>query len=232
MFLSRLSTVLRSARMVGAEASTAAPSGGTRELLLDTAERLFAERGINGVSLREIGLAANQRNNGVTQYHFGDKAGLVRAVFERRAAAVNDRRLQLLRDAAQEGSESVTDLVRAFVEPLGEQVRPGNWYVPFLSRLQAEHQRDELLQSVRNDVNTGFDRVARQLRRDHFASMPRVVFVTRLRLAVNLAIDALADHQARFAQGEERILPLPLFVDDLVDGISGLLTAPRSHPEL
>jgi AcrR family transcriptional regulator len=217
--------------MVGAEATTATPSGGTRELLLDTAERLLAERGINGVSLREIGLAANQRNNGAIQYHFGDKAGLVRAVFERRAAAVNDRRLQLLRDAAQQGTESVTDLVRAFVEPLGEQVQQGNWYVPFLSRLQAEHQRDELLQPVRNDVNTAFDRVRRQLRRDHFASMPREIFVNRLRLAVNLAIDALADDQVRRARGDEPTLAKRLVVDDLVAVISGLLTAPRSRPE-
>jgi AcrR family transcriptional regulator len=35
----------------------------TRERLLVTAERLFAERGVAGVSLREIGAAAGQRNN-------------------------------------------------------------------------------------------------------------------------------------------------------------------------
>src|SRR5579859_2989473 len=87
--------------LVAPENSKETTTGSTRDLLLDTAERLFAAHGISGVSLREIGLAANQRNNGVTQYHFGDKAGLVRAIFERRAATVNDRRVQLLDEAAR-----------------------------------------------------------------------------------------------------------------------------------
>ena len=204
--------------------------GGTRELLLDSGERLFAVHGIDGVSLREIGLAANQRNNGATQYHFGDKAGLVRAIFERRAATVNDRRLQLLDEAVQQGRDSVTQLVSAFVEPLAEQLQQGNWYVSFLSRLQADHQRDEMLQPVPDEVNTGFDRVRRQLRRNHLRSVPANIFANRMRLMVNLAIDALADHQAQVARAERGTLPLRDFVDDLVDAISGLLSAPSGRP--
>ena len=38
-------------------------------------EQLFAERGFRGVSLREIGLAAGQRNNSAAQYHFGSRLG-------------------------------------------------------------------------------------------------------------------------------------------------------------
>ena len=174
----------------------------TRELLLDTAERLFAQQGINGVSMREIALAANQRNNGVTQYHFGDKSGLVRAVFERRAATVNERRLELLAGLGKEHDAAVVDLVRAFVVPLGEEVQKGNWYVPFLSRLQAEGRRDGMLRPVPEEVNTGFDRVRRELRRVHLASLPPERFRNRLRLAVNLAIDALADQQSRQAAAE------------------------------
>jgi AcrR family transcriptional regulator len=215
---------------MGSQQAKEAPHGATRDLLLDAAERLFAAHGINGVSLREIGLAAHQRNNGVAQYHFGDKAGLVRAVFERRAAVVNDRRLELLDEVARRPGGAVTDLIRAFVEPLGEQVQRGNWYVPFLSRLQAEHRRDELLRPVDDKVNTGFIRFRRELR-DRLAALPADLFANRLRLAVNLAIDALADHQARLVNSEPRTLPLPRFVDDLVNAISGLLTAPGSRPD-
>jgi AcrR family transcriptional regulator len=67
-----------------------------RELLIETAERMFAEPGIHGVSLREIGFAAGERNNGGTRYHFGDTAGLVVAIVERRSADVNARWLELL----------------------------------------------------------------------------------------------------------------------------------------
>src|SRR4051794_4739165 len=111
---------------------------GTRELLLDVGERMFAERGIHGVSLREIGLAAQQRNNGVTQYHFGDKTGLIKAVFQRRASTVNDRRLELLEADEHAGRSDVRSLVAAYVTPLAEQVAANTSYVAFLSRLQAE----------------------------------------------------------------------------------------------
>ncbi len=206
-------------------------SSSTRELLLDTAERLFAEQGINGVSMREIALAANQRNNGVTQYHFGDKAGLVRAVFERRAATVNERRLELLAGLGKEHDAAVVDLVRAFVVPLGDEVQKGNWYVPFLSRLQAEGRRDGMLRPVPQELNTGFDRVRRELRRVHLASLPPELFRNRLRLAVNLAIDALADQQARLAAAEAHVIRIEAFVDDLIVAIGGLLLASPASTE-
>ncbi|RYF40954.1 MAG: TetR family transcriptional regulator, partial [Comamonadaceae bacterium] len=41
----------------------------TRQLLLTMAEQLFAERGIAAVPLRDIGVAAGQKNHAVVQYH-------------------------------------------------------------------------------------------------------------------------------------------------------------------
>ena len=66
-------------------------SDATRLQLLATAERLFAERGIAGVSLREIGAAAGQRNNSATQYHFESKHGLVLALCEHRPSPSGSR---------------------------------------------------------------------------------------------------------------------------------------------
>ena len=59
-----------------------APS--TKEQIVLAAERLFAEHGIDGVSLRQIGVAAGNGNNSAVQYHFGTKDRLVQAVFEYR----------------------------------------------------------------------------------------------------------------------------------------------------
>ena len=47
----------------------------TRERLLLTAEKLLGERGINGVSLREITREAGQRNASALHYHFGSRDG-------------------------------------------------------------------------------------------------------------------------------------------------------------
>lgn len=190
----------------------------TRDRLLDAAEELFARRGLQAVSLREIGLAADQRNNGVIQYHFGDKAALVRAVFERRAAIVDARRIELLDATLAAGDRVPSALLRAYLIPLAEQVAAGNWYVPFLSRLQAEHQRDELLAGVSAPVSTAYTRVRALLRDEHLAGLPSRRFAIRWRLALNLSVDALADRQASPGPG-----PLDAFVSELAVAISGLL---------
>jgi AcrR family transcriptional regulator len=60
----------------------------TRAALISVAAELFAERGIRGVSLREIGRAAGSRNPGVVQYYFRGRDGLVREVLGTHGHAV------------------------------------------------------------------------------------------------------------------------------------------------
>ncbi|MCU1378404.1 MAG: Transcriptional regulator, TetR family [Acidimicrobiales bacterium] len=110
--------------MAGVEADT-------RTRLIEVAERLWAERGVNGVSLREIGAAAGQRNTGAARYHFGSKEGLVNAVFEHRMVPVNERREAML---AELEDNDLRGLAEAFLYPLSEQLgQPGrpSWYLRF-----------------------------------------------------------------------------------------------------
>jgi AcrR family transcriptional regulator len=193
----------------------------TPERILDEAERLFAQRGVAGVSLREIGLAAAQRNNGAVQYHFGDRDGLVRAVFARRAGPIDHRRVELLRALEAAGPADTEGVVAAYVEPLADQVVAGNWYVPFLSRLQAEHRRDELLRPASAGIDIGFTAARSLLRKGPLAHLGRRTFSVRWRLTMNLAIDALADHQLG-SYGEDT----RAFCDELVAAITGLLCGP------
>jgi AcrR family transcriptional regulator len=91
--------------------------------MIEVAERLYAERGINGVSLREIGAAAGQRNTAAARYHFGTKQGLVDAVFEHRMVPINARRLALLDELDAEGrGHDLTGLAEAFLFPLAEEL--------------------------------------------------------------------------------------------------------------
>ena len=48
--------------------------------LMVAAEKLFGQRGIENVSLREIAAAAGHANTSAVQYHFGSKESLVQAV--------------------------------------------------------------------------------------------------------------------------------------------------------
>jgi AcrR family transcriptional regulator len=214
--------------VAAASRPSASTGKSTRELLVDTAEPLFADRGIHGVSLREIGLAAGQRNNGASQYHFGDKAGLVVAIFERRAAEVNARRLVLLERALAQGRVGVRDLVEAFVVPLAEQVAQQRAYVRFLSRLQTDGHRD-LLFSAEGEVSSAYERIGRLLRQRHLKWLPRDLFWNRWTLTINTAISALADYQAGAAPlPRGRRLALDQFTSELVDAMTGMLTAPSA----
>jgi AcrR family transcriptional regulator len=91
--------------------------GETKRKILDGAERLFAARGYRGTSLREVTREA-EVNLASVNYHFGSKAGLMKAVLERRVAPINAARLARL-DAleARMSPPGVADLVRVFVAP-------------------------------------------------------------------------------------------------------------------
>jgi AcrR family transcriptional regulator len=107
-----------------------------RTALLDTAERLFAERGIEAVSLRDVSAAAGQRNHSAAQYHFGDRRGLVAAVFERRMGVVAERRHALLDALTGPGDQVDAEaVVAAIVIPLTDVVAESDaWYGRFLAR--------------------------------------------------------------------------------------------------
>ncbi|MCU1364910.1 MAG: acrR, partial [Ilumatobacteraceae bacterium] len=107
-----------------------------RQALIEHAERLFAERGIEGVSLRDVSAAAGQRNHSAAQYHFGDRRGLVIAVYEARMRLVDERRRVRLAELDAGGlSGDLSALVEAVVAPLVEIVaEAGGWYGRFLAR--------------------------------------------------------------------------------------------------
>ncbi len=109
----------------------------TRERLMILAEALFAERGIEAVSLRAIGQAAGQRNNNVVQYHFGDRANLIASIYAFRSERLNARRLELLgRHRGAGAPDDTRSLLRILVQPHAESiVDPENQFLGFLARL-------------------------------------------------------------------------------------------------
>ena len=66
-------------------------SGSTKERILGAAEVLFAQRGFDGASLRQLTAAAGV-NLAAVNYHFGSKDRLVEEVFRRRLDELNSRR--------------------------------------------------------------------------------------------------------------------------------------------
>ncbi len=96
---------------------TSSESHDTRQQLLDAAEQLIGEQGVDRASVRSITDLA-KANLAAVSYHFGSKDGLVREVFERRLRPINKQRLEMLDEClAQPGPPDLEGIVRAMVLP-------------------------------------------------------------------------------------------------------------------
>jgi AcrR family transcriptional regulator len=91
----------------------------TKNRIIETAEKLFAEHGFAATSLRAI-IKEAEVNTASIHYHFGSKEGLIEAVLTRQAAPVNAERLAAL-DALEQkhagGDLPLEGIVEAFVAP-------------------------------------------------------------------------------------------------------------------
>lgn len=200
--------------------------------MIEVAERLFAERGVNGVSLREIGTQAGQRNTAAARYHFGSKEALVDAVFRHRMEPINARRLAYLDTLDREGrGDDVRGLVEAFLHPLAETAlgEPGkpSWYLRFCVNAGllegiavADLGREEWTRGVhivRTRLIAVLDHVPAQLRADRWT------------LLAGYVGHALANRETLIQYGRVTSLtPRPVFLSHLADTAVALAAAPVS----
>jgi AcrR family transcriptional regulator len=68
----------------------------TKTVLMDVGEILMGRHGVEGVTLREIGLLAGQSNSNVIQYHFDNKEGLILAILADRVRRREKMRVEQL----------------------------------------------------------------------------------------------------------------------------------------
>jgi AcrR family transcriptional regulator len=119
----------------GRKASSNAAGAATRDRLLAAAERLVARSGVDGVSTREI-LVAAEADSAAIHYHFGSKDALMAAVFMRRQHLLRDGAKRHL-DAKMEQGIALTarDIAEAIVLPIAEladDAESGRHYLGFI----------------------------------------------------------------------------------------------------
>ena len=199
----------------------------TRERIVAAAETLFADRGIDAVSLVEIGKAAGQRNRSAVQYHFGDKAALLAAIRAKHGPGIEARRAELLDQLGSARRPRLRRLVEALVVPVAEKLRDPDGGEAFV-RIQAAllgHPRFPLLAGEEPPENPTavrlFDAVARTT-----AALPEALRGPRMLLVTGLVFHGLAD-RARLA-GSQRPEDWQVYVDHLVDCVVAVLRAPVS----
>jgi AcrR family transcriptional regulator len=112
----------------------------TRELLLVTAERLFAQRGIAAVSLRAIAAEAGQANNAAVHYYFGDRERLLREIVAYRVARGEEVRARLVAELTAAPAREVRahDVMSVVVGSLAVHLEAGDHFLAFMSRYAIE----------------------------------------------------------------------------------------------
>ncbi|MEO7097884.1 MAG: TetR family transcriptional regulator [Luteolibacter sp.] len=142
------------------------PESGPKRKLLDAAEQLFAEKGFEAVSVRDVTQFVKM-NVAAVNYHFGSREGMLTLVILRYAGPVNEERLARLESAERKWAGKglpLEEIIDAFVRPLLGQVRKtalseGLFY-KLLGRIFAENG-DGLSPIIEERLRQTSDRFAR-----------------------------------------------------------------------
>lgn len=200
------------------------PAGPGETALILAAERLFAERGVEGVSLRQVNQAANQKNNAAAHYHFGSRDGLVDAVLTYRLPELDRRRGELLGRSEPKG---LRFYLEAFIKPLAAQLsrrEEGNYYIRFIQQYERYRGGDNAF--VRRISPSGvqiYDGLEGQL-----YYLPEPVRRFRIGHLINVIHSILAAAEERLGRGELSHADVELTVANLTDMVEAALTAPLS----
>jgi AcrR family transcriptional regulator len=173
--------------------------------MLDAAERLFALKGIDAVSIREIVRAAGQSNPSALHYHFGSREALIGALMERRIRALGVTRGRRFDEwLASSRPLSVHGLIAMTIDVLAEVVRDEPWgpdYVRvaaqalFSPGFRLRKQIDPSALDSQNRINDALRRL--------LPDVPARVFEVRIRILTHEAIYSIA----RWVQSNGAVTP-------------------------
>lgn len=96
-----------------------------RQTILEAAERLCGEHGLEAVSVRDIAAEAGV-NLSAINYYFGSRINLLVTILQTRGAEIEQARNELLVQAAQRDPPELREIVRAVMTPLARWRTPGS----------------------------------------------------------------------------------------------------------
>ncbi len=198
----------------------------TRVQLIETAERLFALSGYEGVSISEIRIAAGQQNASVIAYYFGSKENLLHAIFAYRLPDINaDRQAMMLRTSSQGANMTTREALWAIVQPLANSIGPDNHYVALLDRLMETEILGRVFTTADPTVTTSGSAVNQSLN-DSLVELAEDVRLQRIQIVYTSYLRVLAGYDRRGTR------PTHAELSALIDGWEALLRAPVSQETL
>lgn len=193
----------------------------TRDRIISAAEVLFAERGLDAVSLREINRAAGAGSAVAVQYHFDDRAGVVRAIVDKHRQAIDTARHAVLDHLEGEGSVDLHEMAGALVRPLATKLADRDGGLEYLQinaqLVRLQHDTASLPHPAGSDSLQRWRALVEPLL-DPFA-----VTLHRRFAAIRFSAIELGQRAATGPHRDDR-----LFVQQLVDLTTSLLATPVS----
>jgi AcrR family transcriptional regulator len=174
----------------------------TRTALLQSAQRLIAERGLGTVSVKDITRAAGARNPSAVHYHFGNLETLIREVFIQRYRAIEaERALRLAKVDEPDPSRQLVALMAAAIAPfidccLDEE---GRLYVRFCLQFSSD-PRFNLFELV-TEYGMPSLLLLRAMVVECVPHIPENVVNARLRQAFSIALVQAADYARQLEAG-------------------------------
>lgn len=198
------------------------PRFDTRLALMRAAEQLFAQQGVDRVSLREIAIAAGQRNVSAATYHFGSKRELIETILERHSHPVQASWAPAFADDPEHRLDLHT-LIELLVRPLVAKIDDTDGGRSFLE-LSAElvASRSFPIMGMRIASTPGTQEMAKRIA-EHGAEVPPMIRVLRSTRLAGLLFGSIGDYLRLINNGVE--ISREVFVSDLVNALVGLARA-------
>lgn len=187
---------------------------------------MFAARGVDNVSLRELAAAAGQRNHSVAAYHFGDKRELLEALLERHSAPISTVYQKAAHALASEGRETLQTLTELIVRPLVNKLDDddgGAEYVLICAELV--NSQTFPLTGMRA-ANSASAELLRERIVAHMQHVSPGILTLRLLRTANVLFGSLAAYQRLRVAG--LYVPREEFAQDLVATMVAMFSASSS----
>lgn len=198
-----------------------------RDQLLATAERLFADRGIDATSLRAV-MAEAGTNVGAVNYHFGSKDALLADLIHERSDALRRARENRLTALEASGTPDVRALAEAIVLPVAElALRGEDAWIKLVNDIVAA-RRDPGWRLLNETFAPQADRLAAVLLRIQ-PGIGRTTIRFRMAEATSMCFRVLGD--LTFVRsnvgGPDRPASAEVVVEHLVDAVAAILDGHR-----
>ena len=202
----------------------------TQTALMEAAETLIAENGIQNVSNKEIVREAGQKNQSALQYHFRNLQGLVNAVHRRRSRQIHKKRSEMLAELASAKGTCLRDLCGLMVYPTFLLARSDRQFRQYVIAFNHEVVLAETfsLSKVSRPGGGGI-RGTRlgELLRHSLCHFDERTYRARMDLTVRICSATIGSHlrQKQPLKGAAA----DFFINNLIDSLEGLLSAPVSR---